>query len=375
MLLLSLIACDGAPAEPDVPACAAASGDVCTWAGTGDAGFNGEGLDRLESFFYWPADIEFSPYGLPVIQDWNNHKIRAVQDDGTVTTIMGSAFVGDGPYDLSDLEEPGAAGETVNLNHPTDAVYFPDGRLLSASWHTHKLRTWDPETGLVLVTEGGAPGFVGENGESIVGMKMNMPKAVDIDPEGNIYIVDMRNQRVRMVTPALTVFTVAGDGTKGFADGAAAEANFSFPASTQPEPGGAIVYDAGRLYVADTENNRIRLVDLAAGTVSTIAGTGALGYAGDGGSALDAELNFPRDLELADGVLYVADTNNHAVRTIDLATGIIDTLIGTGEPAFSGDDGPAIDAALDTPYGVEVDDDGAVYVADTFNHRIRVVYP
>ena len=387
MLLLALYACDGNdvedtsadPDDTDTPVpyeCDPAPGRVCDYAGTGDAGFNGEGLDKTASFLYWPVDIEISPYGKPIIQDWNNHKIRLVEDDDTLTTIMGTDFVGDGPYDLSDQTAPGAPGTTVNLNHPTDAIYLPDGMLLSASWHTHKLRTWDPTTGLVMVHCGAGSGFVGDNGEPAAGMLMNQPKAVDMDEDGNIFIADMRNQRIRELTTDFTILTVAGNGTKGFAGdgGPATDANFAFPDGIQPEPGGGLAYDAGKIYVADTENNRIRVIDLAANTVETLAGTGEATYTGDGGPAVDATLFQPKDLEIADGVLYIADTYNNVIRTIDLATGIIDTIAGTGEKDYTGDKGPAIDAAFNAPFGVELDDDGNIYVADTFNHRIRVVY-
>lgn len=384
-VLLLLAACDGGPTPADTgndsgvaPAvCDDASGNICTWAGTGDAGYFGEGGDRRDAWFYFPTDIEVSPLGNPIIQDWNNHKIRMVKPDDTVVTIMGTDFIGDGPPDGSDKTAPGAPGTSVNLNHPTDAVYFPDGTLLSASWHTHKIRTWDPATGLVMVHCGATPGFVGDNGESATGMLMNQPKAVEIAEDGTIYILDMRNQRVRALSPDFTIRTLAGNGTKGYAgDGdLLTNVNFAFPSGTNPRPGGALALADGILYVSDTENYRIRAINLLAGTISTVVGNGTAGFSGDDGLASAAQINYVTDIEVVGGKMYIADTDNDRVRVVDLATGMISTIVGNGTPDYTGDGGPALEASLHHPYGLDVDEDGTLYIADTYNHVIRVVYP
>jgi sugar lactone lactonase YvrE len=146
-------------------------------------------------------------------------------------------------------------------------------------------------------------------------------------------------------------------------------------ANENPEPGGSItVDDAGRVYVADTYNNRIRRIDFTAGTVTTIAGIGVAGFSGDGGPATAAALNQPRDLELGpDGRLYIADTDNHRIRAVDLQTGLIATVAGNGQSGFSGDGGLATAATFARPFGVAFDRQGQMYVADTFNNRIRKV--
>lgn len=379
MLLLLLFACSGSDGgDTAAAACADDVGNICTFAGNGDAAWDGDGNDRLASSFYWPMKMEVSPYGDPVVMDWNNHRVRRLTADDTFETIIGDVFPGDGPADQSDLEAPGAPGTTVLLNHPTDAIYHPDGTLFLVAWHNHKLRTYDPATGNVIVHCGSGPGFVGDNYEPADGAKMAMPNSGVFDSAGNFYMVDQKNQRIRVLTPDFTIATIAGNGTKGFVDGTAAEANFSFPTGAQPEPGGAIALGPdGNLYVADTENHRVRKIDLASGAVTTIAGSGTAGFSGDGGAAVDAMLNNPKDLEFdADGLLWVADTDNHAVRTIDLASGIIDTAVGTGgQSGFAGDGAPATDALLYRPFGIDFDPDtGDLYVADTYNHRIRVVY-
>lgn len=384
--MLSLLVLTGCPVGPDSDTPDPApercdeseSGNICTWAGTEVAGFNGEGLDRRDSWLYFPVDVEFSEFGPPTVLDWNNHRIRTLGDDDTLRTVMGSDFVGDGPPDLSDRTAPGAPGTSINLNHPTDVIYLPDGTMWHTSWHTHKARCMDLTTGLAYVCAGGGAGFGGDGGDASLAL-FNQPKgAVYDEASGTVFVVDMRNERIRSIDLATNVVqTLAGTGDKGFGGdgGPAIEAVFNFPKSANPRPGGAIAIDGGTLYVADTENHRIRTIDLESGEVQTVAGTGEAGFAGDGGPATAAMLQYPLDIEVEGGVLYIADTDNNRIRAVDLTTGLIQTIVGNGTADFSGDGGPAIEASLYGPAGVEVDAEGAVYIADMFNHRIRRVAP
>lgn len=382
LLSIALIGCTDKADDSVTPIeeCDVISGNICTWAGNGLAAYDGEGHHRLEASFYFPQGLTFSDRGKPMIADWNNHKIRMVEDDGTLTTVMGTLFVGDGDAATADRSEAGAVGTDVNLNHPTEQAYLSDGTLLSASWHTHKLRTWDPTTGRVHVVLGSGAGYVGDNYEPASTALMNQPKDVAIDSQDNVYIVDMRNERVRLFTNEGTIVTVAGNGDKGFSGdgGPARDAALNFPKSENPEPGGAVLLspDESLLYIADTENHRIRVVDLSSGIIDTFAGTGEAGFSGDGGPASAAQLNYPRDLALSpDGHMIVADTDNGVIRSIDLATGTIETIAGTpGEADYDGDGGPATESVLNRPFNVAVDPDGNVYIADTFNHRVRVIW-
>jgi hypothetical protein len=382
MLILVLMGCPGSDTGEETAAPVACdeseSGAICTWAGTDEAGYNGEHLDRRESWLYFPLDVEFSEFGPPTILDWNNHRIRVVEDDGTLTTIVGTHFVGDGPPDLSDRTPPGAPGTTVNLNHPTDVTWLPDGTMINSSWHTHKLRSYDPATGLVYVYAGSTPGFAGDDDEALSTAKFDQPKAAVYDERyGTLYVLDMRNERIRAITAAGTIHTIAGTGEKGFGGdgGDCIDAVFAFPKGENPRPGGAVALDGTLLYVADTENHRIRRIDLVTGLIDTVVGTGTAGSGGDGGPASAAELNFPSDIEVEGGVLYIADTDNNRVRAVDLDTLTIETIAGTGTAGSGGDGGPAEEAELFGPTGVEVDETGAVYIADSFNHRIRRVAP
>ncbi len=383
-LLLPALGCADKPldsADPGEKAapCEAISGNICTFIGTETAGYNGDGVYREEAWLYFPADIEFSPYGKPAVLDWNNHKVRLIEDDGTLTTVIGTDFVGNGDPEQKDMTEEGADGTDVSLNHPSDVVYFEDGTLLLSSWHTHMLRTWDTDTGKVHVVLGSAPGFEGD-GMTSENVLMNQPVNATIDYEtGDVYIVDMRNERVRVwYADDDVVNTVAGNGDKGYSGdgGPGTEAAFNVPKAENPEIGGATELGPdGRLYIADTENHRIRVLDLDTGIVDTYAGTGEAGFSGDGGDALGAQLNFPRDLEITpEGVMLIADEANGRIRAIDMDTGVISTIAGTGEQGFDGDGGPALEATFNRPFGVEWDEDGNIYVADFNNHRIRVIY-
>lgn len=438
--LLTLAGCPAEPQEEDVTGvmrdCEAAPGRICPWAGAGIGGYNGDGLDRHETYFSFPMSATISPYGPVVVADWNNHKIRRLNADGTFTTIMGTDFLGDGDAALLDATPDGALGTTVNLNHPTRQEYFEDGTLLSASWHTHKLRTWDPNSDKVHVILGRGPGYAGddvdadEDGEVDPGSSatalLNQPVSVHIDDLGLVWIVDMRNEVIRRFDPVNgTVTRVAGlpprwdtsrpectsgenppadcklDACKGYQGdgGDALAACFNFPKNANPEPGGDFAFspDYSKMYIADTENHVIRVLDLASGVIDLYAG--APGQTGNAvGEVSEARFWLPSDLAMdADGTLFVADSNNHQIKAIDTATGVVSVFAGTGEPtcplradvdparaqlipqvcdgqAQAGDGGLATDATLYRPFGVDFDLDGNVVISDTYNQRIRVVY-
>jgi hypothetical protein len=320
------------------------------------------------------------------IVDWNNHRLRQVMPDQTLRTVMGADFVGDGPADLSDLTATGAMGVTVELNHPTDVQEFPNGDLMCMAWHNHKIRVLDPDTGLVRVLGGRGPGFVGDNGP-VKDVRFNQPPHGVLDPNGNLLMIDQRSQRIRLITDFANqreeaiITTIAGTGVPGFnGDGPALMTQFSFPTGTNPEPSGGIALGAdGTVYFADTWNHRLRKItftggDYTTGMVETIAGTGVAGDSGDGGPALLAQINNPLDLEIGpDGFLYFADTNNNRVRRLNLASGTIEAVAGTGVRGYSGDGGSALTATFDRPFGIAFDPYGNLYISDTFNSRVRKV--
>jgi len=297
--------------------------------------------------------------------------------------------------DLSDLSPAGADGLTVDLNHPTDLFEMSDGDIGIMAWHNHKIRSIDAQTGRVFVLMGRGAGRTGDDPLLTADATLvNQPPHGVFDADGNLFFIDQRNQRIRVLYDfdrqrknALVRTVVGAPGTPGFnGDGVALETRLSFPTGPNPEPSGGITVDAdGVLYFSDTNNHRIRKVefsnaDFTAGVVTTIAGTVGgdgkpiAGYSGDGGLATAAKLNFPQDLEIGpDGNLYFADTNNDCVRMVDLASGIITTVAGNGTKGYSGDSGPAVAAQLNRPFGVAFDAAGDLYISDTFNSRVRKV--
>lgn len=365
---LGSLGCDEQPEErpcPDTP------GVICTWAGTGAPGFNGEGLSLSESRFYWPADVEFTSTGAYIL-DWNNHRVRRLLDDGTLETVLGTDFVGDGPPDKSDLTQPGAEGTTIDLNHPTQVLEMPDGRIILVSWHNHKLRIWDPDTGLAYVAcgTGAGPVTMGMTEEPLAMAKLNQPAAARYAADGSLYVLDQRNQVIRKIDTldeSGTIEVVVGTpGMFGFEGdgGSPLAAMVHFPKGSNPPPAGSLDFDeAGRLYFADTLNNRIRRVDFAADTIETVLGDGEL-----------TSLNNPRDVEAGpDGRIYVADEFNHRVLALDPESLEVEVVAGTGEAGFSGDYGQAVDAQLNRPSGLAFDENGDLIISDTYNHRIRIV--
>jgi hypothetical protein len=359
--------------------CSDTPGVICTWAGTGKLAYDGDGHALTESSFYWPVDLTIDDELGTYVLDWNNHKVRHVRDDGTLETVIGTDFVGDGPDDMSDLKAPGAIGTDVNLNHPTQLVPMHDGTLTLVAWHNHKLRTYDPNTGLVLVACGGPAGFAGDGGPAAMA-KLNQPTQLVVAENGTQYLIDQRNQVVRMIDADGIISTLAGTpmmpGFEGD-EGPASACKLSFPTGSNPEPGGGLALDNdGHLYVSDTLNHRIRRIDLETKEITTIAGTGDAGFSGDGGKAIKAKLNFPRKLTFGpDKRLYVGDLKNNRIRAIDLKKGTITTVAGNGEAGFDGDGVPPEQASLNHPTGVTFDSDGAMYIVDTLNSRIRRVAP
>ena len=196
-----------------------------------------------------------------------------------------------------------------------------------------------------------------------------LPSAAVFDAQGNLYFAETGNHVVRKVTPGEVITTVAGNGVQGFAgdNGLATAAELDSPA-------GLAVDVAGDLFISDSHNQRLREVMSATGAIATIAGTGVAGFSGDGGLATAARLDLPTALALdAAGDLYVADTKNHRVRRIATATGVITTVAGNGVEGYSGDGSAATAASIDTPNGLTVDAAGNLYIADTHNGRVREV--
>ncbi len=225
------------------------------------------------------------------------------------------------------------------------------------------------QTGVINIVAGGGASDPG-NGGAATESVLRVPTGVFLDSAGNIFIAEFMGHRIRKVDGISGVITtVAGDGSQGFTgdNGLASDAKLSFPS-------GLFLDNSGNMFIADTNNHRIRKVDSSTGFITTVAGNGLQGFSGDDGLAIEARLSFPSGLFLDNsGNMFIADTNNHRIRKVDNSTGIITTVAGNGLRGFRGDDGDAANAMLNEPHGLSIDSLGNVFVADTNNHRIRKV--
>jgi len=333
----------------------------------GSNGLRGEGAPASESRLYWPIDVYVHPMeGDVYIVDWNNHCYRKIAQDGTISTAFGSGIHGD------DFDGP---VRSINLNHPTDVIVGPEGDFYLAVWHNWKIKRVDKNTLYVISPVGTDAGFAGDGGPANLA-NLFLPSSVVFDQAGNMFISDQGNGRIRKVDTRGTINTFAGRQQKGWRDGYGQFAMFSLQRGPDALPGGklAITATGDYLYLADQENNRIRKINSVTGEVTTVAGTGGVGYSGDGGQALEAQLNFPCDVTCApNGDVYVADTHNHVVRKID-ASGIITTAAGTGVSGFSPNGTLSTMAMLNNPFGVFFDGKkNTLYIADTYNSQVKRV--
>ena len=310
---------------------------------------------------YWPTDLAFAPDGRAYILDWQNHRVRRVNLDDKFETVIGTGDVGDGPDTGNERMAPGVPGTDCILNHPTDVAFDPDGTVL----RRRLAQPQDPPAGSrrpgwIASSAGAGPGFTGD-GMPALGALLNQPKAVVVSHDHGR---DLRRRHAQL--PRAPHRHRRRDHHRGRRrDGrlrgrrrpaAAALLEFQMP-NDNPEPGGGLAIDAqDRLYIVDTENQRIRRVDFAADVIETVAGNGTAGFSGDGGPATEASLAWPRDAAIGpDGRLYIADTDNHRIRAVDLATGIITTVAGDGVATFGGDGGLPAAASLKRPWGIAFD--------------------
>ncbi|MGP8259944.1 MAG: Ig-like domain repeat protein [Acidobacteriaceae bacterium] len=265
---------------------------------------------------------------------------------------------------------------TLPLLLPAAVAFDAAGNLYIAETGNHVVRKVTPGGAIATVAGDGVQGFGGDNGVATAA-ELDSPAGVAVDAAGNLYIADSHNQRVREVAAATgAIATIAGTGVSGFSGdgGAATAARLDLPT--------ALALDAaGDVYVADTENHRVRRIAAGTGAITTVAGNGVEGYAGDGGAATAASIDSPNGVALdAAGNLYIADTHNGRVREVSAATGVIRTIAGTGAvagnvQAFGGDNGAATAAGLALPRGLTMDAAGNLYFADSANHRIRRITP
>jgi sugar lactone lactonase YvrE len=280
------------------------------------------------------------------------------------TTGAITVIAGTGTQGFSGDSGPATAAQ---LDSPQGLALDTANNLYIADTHNHRIRKLNLTTGTITTIAGSSTsGFDGDNNPA-TSAHLNLPTAIALDPTGNLYIADTQNHRIRKVDTTDIITTIAGNGTQGFSgdNGPATAASIDSP--------NGLAADATNLYLADTHNHRIRKLNLTTGILTTLAGTGAPSYNGDGNTTT-ANLALPRGLTLdAAGNLYLADTANQRIRRIDISTGQITTIAGQGTQAFRGDGSPATTASLDTPRATAASPTGLVTLADTANQRIRQI--
>ncbi|MEO7803944.1 MAG: NHL repeat-containing protein, partial [Actinomycetota bacterium] len=336
------------------------SGIITTLAGNGTATFLGDGGPANAATLSKPIAAALDSLGNLYIADYEQHRIRKVDSSGKISTIAGTgtaSFSGD-------------AGQAVNagLNHPSGIVPDGSGNLYIADTDNQRIRKIDPSGFISTIVGDSIAGFYGDNGPAAQA-RLNYPQGIALDATGNLYIADYGNHRIRKVDSSGTITTVAGNGLTAFSGdgGLATAAGLKNPFSVAVDP-------SGGYYIADTYHHRIRKVS-AAGIISTVAGNGILGFNGDGSPATSKSLNTPGGVFVdASGNLYISDTGNHRVRKV-IASGTISTVAGNGTPGFSGDGGLATQAQLNFPFQVAIDGAGRMFIPDYSNNRIRIVSP
>jgi uncharacterized protein (TIGR03437 family) len=335
----------------------APDGTITTYAGNGVSGFTGDNGPATSASLNYPVGLALDAQGNLYIADYQNHRIRRVSPQGTITTIAGNGtagFSGDGgPATQAAINASGVGAST------TGEIYIAD------LWN-NRIRRVSQQGVITTVAGNGTAGFSGDGGPATAAA-LNQPYDVQVDAQGVLYISDYNNVRIRRVSNG-TISTYVGNGFTGSGgDGSpAAEAphNYAFAVSIAP---------SGALLIGDTSGHRVKSV--TNGILKFIAGNGRQITSPDGAPAIVALLNGPHGVRLErSGELLIADTYNHQIRRIR-ANGTLVNVAGTGEPNFSGDGGPATAATLQNPEDVAVDAAGNIYIADTGTNRIRRVNP
>lgn len=312
------------------------------------------------------TNIAFTPQGVAMdtagrvyLADTTSHVIRRIDPaTGISTVVAGSGFSGN--------SGDGGAATSARLNNPSAVAIDASGNIFVADTNNHRIRKVDTQGTISTIAGTGVSGYAGDTGAA-TSARLNSPRGLAFDSGGRLYVADTANNRIRRVDTSGTITTVAGNGVGGYLTDRVAATGTRINA-----PRGVAVDSQGNLYIADTGNNRIRMVNTS-GIISTFAGTGTASYNGDGITATTATLRAPQGVAVdASDTIYIADSANNRVRIVP-TTGTINTVAGNGTADYAGDTGPATGASLNSPRAVALDGSGTVYIADTSNNRLRKV--
>ena len=340
----------------------AMTGIIQTVLGNGSEGWDGDGGTALEAACQSPYACEFDPRGNMVVCMGRHHRIRRVDaETGIITLVAGTGdagYTGDGGHALD-----------AKINQPYGLAIDVIGDMYFSQRFDPAVRKIDGRTGIMSTVAGtGEFGYSGDGGPGYEAM-LREPNDLHLDGRGGLLIADIQDQRIRRLdleTGIITTFAGTGEKSRAGDGRPASEASLMGPR--------AVCLDGmGNTYICEREGNGVRRVSTD-GIMTTIAGADAVfGYTGDGGPALAATWGSPKAMRCdQDGNIIVVDSENCAVRRIDRLTGLVTTIAG-GRLGGQGDGGPAVDAGLDRPHGCGIDAAGDLYIADTHNHRVRVV--
>jgi sugar lactone lactonase YvrE len=336
---------------------------ITTIAGTSSYGYNGDGIPATAATLYLPFGTAVDSSGNVFIADSYNSRIREVaKATGNIVTVAGTSSFG--------YNGDGFAAIYANLYHPDGVAVDASGNLFIADSYDNRIREVVKSTGNIITIAGnGYTGFSGDGGPATSAM-LNDPFGVAVDSSGNVFFSDQGNNRVREVVKSTgTIITVAGTGSASYNGD-----NIPATSAMLNQPNGVAVDGQGNVFISDWHNNRVREVVKSTGTIITFAGTGTSGFTGDGGPATSARVNFPGGVAVDTfGNVFIADSSNERVREVVRATGLITTVAGSGTMGFGGDGFSPTSAAMNLPYAVAVDSVGNLFIADSNNNRVREV--
>ncbi|MBE2289138.1 MAG: T9SS type A sorting domain-containing protein [Chitinophagaceae bacterium] len=334
---------------------------ITTIAGTGTAGYSGDSGPATNAKLKAPYRICPDQSGNTYLADALNHRIRSISASGVIITTVGKGTPG--------YSGDGGAATSAEIEVPQGVFVDKNNNLLICDGINNRIRKVVLSTGIISTIVGTGIGGNGGDGGMATSAELDGPVGICTDKDGNIFIADWRNKKVRVVKSSTNeITTYAGTGGGGYSGdgGPAVNATIDAPLDVNADSNGNVL-------ISDQYNHRVRKVDAVTGIITTIAGNGTAGYSGDGGLAIHAKLNQPTGLFVdKQNNIYVAEYGNGTIRKIDAVTGIITTVAGTGVTGFSGDGGPATNAKLFCS-DVFVDSYGNLIIADYENNRIRKV--
>ena len=340
-----------------------ARAQIETFAGVGRAGYSGDGGPATRALLDNPFGVVRGPDGALYVCDTMNHVIRKVSAAGTISTVVGSG--------ISGYWGDGGPAADARLNEPYEVRFDKKGNMFWVERLNHVVRRLDAKDQTISTVAGtGKKGFSGDGGPGVKAT-LSEPHSIQFGPGGDLYVCDIGNHRVRIVNMKTGIITTfAGTGEQApTPDGSRIE-------GTSLNGPRAIDFDReGNMWLALREGNAVYKLDLKSRTIHHIAGTGEKGFTGNGGPARQATLSGPKGISIApDGNVYLADTESHSIRMIDLTKKTVELIAGTGEKG-DGPDGDPLACKMARPHGVFVDSDGLVFVGDSETHRVRVIHP